>query len=67
MTDFLVNGLGSLRRAMGVVEGLEGLGLEGLGFWKSFGQSRQKYPEALENHHIPDDGQAERAHPEVTR
>lgn len=47
-TDFLVKGLGSVRRVM-EVDGWGGL--VGVGFWKSFGQCGQKYPERLENGH----------------
>lgn len=65
--DFLVKSLGIPRRAMGELEGLEGRGLEGLGFGKSFGQPVQKYPEALESRHLSNDGQTQCAHPEETR
>lgn len=48
MIDFLDKGLGTLRRATEA----EGWGVPvGVGFWKSFGQSWQRYPETLKYRH----------------
>lgn len=63
-TDFLVKGLGSLRR----VREVDGFGgAVGVGFWKSFGQPKQKNPERLEYGHILIEGQTEHNYPEETR